>query len=125
MRNRPNIIDSQKASSHPLTPGRFYTANVTSVNARGLVTINIPALGINFGPVLPIGSTPLNKAAVGDVVTCTFVDEFLNEMLVFGSAKFKDDIWASKELFEDLVSEVAALKSQVNSLQSQLNSHSH
>lgn len=132
MRNRPDIISTDKASSHPLRPGRFYNGTVTSVSGQGMVTLRVNDLGITVGPVLPLGTTPLNKSTVGDAVQCTFTDEFFSSVVVFGSSKLKDDIWASKELFEELVDlveslvdRVDTLESQVSSLQSQLNSHSH
>ena len=56
---------------------------------------------------------------------CSFTDEFFNEIIVYGSAKVKLDVYASKVLFEQLQATVTALQAQVASLQSQLNSHSH
>jgi hypothetical protein len=124
-RNRPDIVDNQKASSHPLKAGRIFTANVTAVNGSGQISVSIPAIGSTYGPITPIGTTTLNKYSVGDVVKCSFTDEFFNEIMVYGSAKIKADVYASKVLFEQLQATVSALQTQVANLQSQLNSHSH
>jgi hypothetical protein len=125
MKNRPDIINREKASSHPTRPGRFYSATVSSVTAQGLVNINIPSLGIGVGPVLPLGTTALNKCSPGDTVQCTFTDEFFTNVIVFGPTKIKPDVFASKELFEDLVTRVDDLEAQVNALESAFNGHSH
>jgi uncharacterized protein YceH (UPF0502 family) len=45
--------------------------------------------------------------------------------MVYGSAKIKAAVYASKVLFEQLQATVSALQTQVANLQSQLNSHSH
>lgn len=123
--HRPNIVDGEKASSHPLAPGRIYSATVTAVTPRGQISITIPAIGSDYGPLTPLNVTPLNKYVVGDVVACSFTDEFFNEIMVFGSLKIRPDVWASKVLFQQLQSTVTTLQSQVANLQSQLDSHSH
>lgn len=125
MKNRPNLINPEKASSHPLAPGRFYAGTVSSVTAKGQVTVNIQSLGIGVGPTLPVGTTELNKLSAGDSVYCTFTDEYFTNVIVFGSSKFKEDVFASKELFEDLVGRVDQLEAQVNALESAFNGHSH
>lgn len=125
MTRRPDIIDTQKASSHKLQPGRIFTANVTAVNSSGQISVSIPAISSTFGPITPLGTTTLNKYVVGDVVKCSFTDEFFNEIIVYGSAKVKLDVYASKVLFEQLQATVASLQTQVTNLQNQLNSHSH
>jgi hypothetical protein len=112
---KPNIINTKKASSHPLRPGRFYKAQVTAVDANGRVNILINSLGSSFEKVVPVGTTPLNKMSVGDTVACTFTDEFLNEIVVFGASRIKDDIFPSKLLFEQLVARVTALETRFNS----------
>ena len=114
MTKKPNIINSQKASSHPLSPGRFYRASVTSVDAAGRVNVQIPALGVTYTDAIPLGTTQLNKLAVGDTVSCTFTDEYFNDLIVFGSAGVKDDIFASKILFDELVTRVIALETRYN-----------
>lgn len=89
------------------------------------MTVSIPALGIGVGPVLPVGTTPLNKLAAGDTVHCTFTDEFFNNVIVFGSSKIKEDVFASKELFEALIDRVDQLESQLDALQSAFEGHGH
>lgn len=116
--HRPDIVDGQKASSHPLAPGRIYSATVTAVTPKGQVSITIPAIGSDYGPLTPLNVTPLNKYVIGDVVACAFTDEFFNEIIVFGSLKIKPDVWASKTTVE-------ALSASVTSLQAALSTHTH
>lgn len=125
MRNRPDIVNREKASSHPMRPGRFYSATVTSVTAQGAVNVNIQELGINVGPVIPLGTTALNKCAKGDSVQCTFSDEFASKVVVFGPNNIKADVFASKELFEALIDRVDQLEAQLDALQASFNGHSH
>ncbi|MFM9052286.1 MAG: hypothetical protein ACKOKF_08210 [Bacteroidota bacterium] len=113
---RPNIINTKKASSHPLKPGRFYKAKVTAVDSSGRVNISVNGLGNGtFEKIVPIGTTELNKMQVGDTVMCTFTDEYFNDVVVFGASRIKSDVFASKVLFEQLVTRVAALEARYNS----------
>ena len=123
MTKKPNIINSQKASSHPLSPGRFYRASVTSVDAAGRVNVQIPALGVTYTDAIPLGTTQLNQLAVGDTVSCTFTDEYFNDLIVFGSAGIKNDIFASKVLFEQLLTDFGVLLARVTALETRYNSH--
>jgi hypothetical protein len=125
MKNRPDIINREKASRHTRTPGRFYSATVISVTAQGLVNINISSLAMIIGPILPIGTTALSKCVPGDVVQCTFTDEFFTDVIVFGPSKIKNDVFASKVLFEELVDRVDQLESQIDALEASFNGHSH
>lgn len=112
---RPDIISSNKASSHPLQPGRFYSCTIKSVDSFGKVIIFINDLNVSFGPVLPIGTTTRNKLSVGDLAMCTFTDEFFNNVIVFGTEKLKKDMFAGKDKFNLLVDQ---LQSEINSLRS-------
>lgn len=114
MTKKPNIINSQKASSHPLSPGRFYRASVTFVDPAGRVDVYLPDLSVPYSSIVPLGTTQLNKLTVGDTVSCTFTDEFFNDIVVFGSAGIKNDIFASKVLFEELLARVIALETRYN-----------
>jgi hypothetical protein len=49
----------------------------------------------------------------GDVVTCTFSDEFFTELVVFGSSKIKADVFASKTVVENLLSTITSLQNQI------------
>lgn len=113
---KPNVINTKNASSHPLRPGRFYKAKVTAVDPNGRVNVSVNGLGNggNFEKVVPVGTTELNKMSVGDTVACTFTDEFFNEVLVFGPSRIKDDVFASKILFEALVAKVTQLENRFN-----------
>lgn len=112
----PDIVNREKGSSHPLKPGQFYKGSVEYVDASGQVTVNVKALGATFGPVMPIGTTTLNKLVKNDVVTCTFTDEFFTDVVVFGSSKIKADVFASKTLVQSLVNTITSLQNQIISL---------
>jgi len=97
MTRRPDIINKAKASSHPLKAGRFYTGTVTSVLSTGKINVKIPELGTSYGPLVPLNTTSATHYAVGDNVKCAFADEFFNELLVFGSTRIKDDVFATQD----------------------------
>lgn len=113
----PDIISSGKASSHTTTPGQIYLATVTSVNSKGLVHIFIPELQVPFGPVLPLGSTPLNKCAVGENVMCAFTNEFFNNVVVFGSSRIKADVFADKLVVQAMQTTIASLNQRITALE--------
>jgi hypothetical protein len=94
--SRPDIVDKSKASSHPLRPGRFYTARVKKVHTDGKISVFVQELGLNIGPVTPIGLTDVNTYSVDDYVKCTFSDEFFNELIIFGNVVKKENIFALK-----------------------------
>ena len=112
----PDIVNRQKASSHPLKPGSFYTGIVTAVDASGRVTVKVQNLGASYGPVMPLGTTTLNKLKVNDTVSCTFTDEYFTDLIVFGSNKVKTDVFASKTLVDSLVNTITSLQNQIVSL---------
>ena len=113
MAKRPDIVNSQKASTHRLAPGRFYQASVTSVDSAGRVFIKVGELGTSYGPVTPLGTTTLNRLSTGDSVQCTFTDEFFTEVMVFGSSKNKADVFAYKTLVQTLVNTITSLQNQI------------
>jgi len=114
---RPDIVDRTKSSSHPLRAGRFYTGVIKSVDTRGAVVVHITELGSSYEKVVPIGTTPANHLSVGDVVKCTFADEFFNELIVFGSAQIKDSDYPTIEQYNSLLSTVNDLVSRVETLE--------
>jgi hypothetical protein len=109
-------VNRQKSSSHPLKPGQFYQGVVTAVDASGRVTVSVKTLGASYGPIMPIGATAL-KLGVNDTVLCTFTDEFFNDLIVFGSSRIKLDVFASKSLFEALVTRVNSLEARIEALE--------
>ena len=86
----PDIVNREKASSHPLRSGRFYMGIVKSVDSRGAATIHVSELGSSYDKVVPLNTTNLNRVAIGDVVKCTFSDEFFTELIVLGVANIKE-----------------------------------
>lgn len=116
---KPDIVSREKASSHPIKPGRFYSARVTFVGPSGQVNIHIQDLVADVGPVIPVGTTPLNKLVVGDEVVCTFTDEFINNIIVFGSKKIKQDIFASKQTVQALQAALISLEARVSALEAE------
>lgn len=113
----PDIISSGKASSHTTTPGQIYLATVTSVSSKGMVHIFIPELSVPFGPVLPLGSTPLNKCVVGENVMCAFTNEFFNNVVVFGSSRIKNDVFADKLVVQAMQTTIASLNQRITALE--------
>ena len=113
---QPNIVNREKASSHPLQPGRFYTGSITYVDSSGRVDVKIGDLGTSFSKVLPVGVTSLNKLSVNDSVVCTFTDEFFKELIVLGHTKIKQDVFASKTVVESMLATITSLQNQIVSL---------
>lgn len=112
----PEIVNRQKASSHPLKPGNFYTGIVTAVDSSGRVTVKVQNLGASYGPLMPLGTTTLNKLSVNDTVTCTFTDEYFTDLIVFGSSRAKTDVFASKTLVDSINATITSLQNQIISL---------
>ena len=94
---RPDIVNREKASSHPLKSGRFYMGVVKSVDSRGAATVYVSELGSSYDKVVPLNTTNLNRVAVGDVVKCTFSDEFFTELIVLGVSNIKEVPPATEE----------------------------
>jgi hypothetical protein len=115
----PEIVNRQKGSSHPLKPGSFYNASVTSVSRSGKISIRINSLNVSIDNVTPIGTTPVSKLKRGDSVVCTFTNEFFTDVIVFGPSTVKPDVFAEKKKFEELVTIVNNLSSRVAALESQ------
>lgn len=97
MERRPEIVNKTKSSSHPLKQGRFYTGTVTAVLVGGRINVKIPELGTQYGPLTPLNTTSTSRYIVGDSVKCGFADEFFNEVIVFGSTRIKEDVFAVSE----------------------------
>jgi len=114
---RPDVVSTEKASSHPIQPGKFYSCTVESVDAVGRVIVSIGDLDVTMGPVLPIGTTTRNKLSRHDSAICTFTDEFFKEIVVFGTGNLKKDMFAGKEKFNSLVDQ---LQSQINALRAEV-----
>lgn len=117
--SRPEIINREKASSHPAKPGQLHYGVVESVDKSGRVNVNIRSMNATFGPVSALWTTPLNQMKRGDVVVCAFTDEFFNEIVVFGPSKIKADVFAEKKVVDDLIERVEALEAIVSSLGAQ------
>jgi len=94
--NNPRVINRHNAASFALAEGRFYSATVTAVKPGGLITVRIPSLGLSYGPLMPMNTTETSVYSVGDVVKCTFTDEFFKELIVFGSTKKRPDAYVPK-----------------------------
>lgn len=111
---RPDIISRNKASKHPLKHGRFYTAKVTQVNSAGLITIYIQELQSHFGPLVQLNLTSANAAQIGEFVKCAFADEFFREVIVFGFAQKREEIYA---LQSDITTELNIIKERLDALE--------
>ena len=120
MNNKPNIVSRDKASSHPLRTGAFYRGKVTAVNTSGEVSVFINSLSAAFDKITPVGTTAINKMRKGDVVWCTFTDEFAKDIVVFGPSKITPDVFADKLVVDDLLVRVAALEAQISSIGSSI-----
>jgi hypothetical protein len=119
MTNRPLIVDTKKASTHKLKHGRFYKGRVTFVNPKGQVSVFLPDIKCSYDSVTPQGTTPTQKLKIGDVVDCTFTDEFFTDIVIFGSSNFKPDVFATKVAVESLLDEINSLKARVSALENQ------
>jgi hypothetical protein len=102
---RPNIINREKSSSHPLASGRFYIGRVTSVSDSGQINVTLPDLETRHGPLFPVNALSPSQYSVGDPVICTFTNEFFTELIVLGSMRVEPDATAA------LATRVAALES--------------
>jgi hypothetical protein len=114
---RPLIVDRSKASSHPLSPGRFYSARVTNVYDNGKINIQVPELGTSYGPLFPIGATTPSQYAVNDIVICSFTNEFFTEMIVFGSARVKSSAGDQETRITTLEAQVETLSARIRALE--------
>ena len=84
------IIDRVKSSAHPLAPGRIYSGLIKMVDSRGAVTVYIQELASSYDKVVPLNTNDNSIMAVGDVVKCTFTNEFFTELVVLGLANIKE-----------------------------------
>jgi len=84
------IIDRLKSSSHPLAPGRIYSGLIKMVDSQGVVTVYIQELASSYQKVVPLNTNDNSIMAVGDVVKCTFTNEFFTELVVLGLANIKE-----------------------------------
>jgi hypothetical protein len=57
----------------------------------------VSELGSSYDKVVPLNTTNLNRVAVGDVVKCTFSDEFFTELIVLGVSNIKEVPPATEE----------------------------
>jgi hypothetical protein len=123
---RPSIISKDKASSHPLAPGRFYIGRVASVSASGQINVVIPDLETRHGPMFPVNATSPSQYSVGEPVVCTFTNEFFTELLVIGSMKVKTDSTAALAArvtalevasTDALIARISALEEKVQALE--------
>ncbi len=120
MKRRPSIINTTKPSSHPLTPGRFYTGKIISVLPNGKVSVSIPEIGGKFGPMVPLNLSQNSRYTVGDKIKCTFNNEFFDELIIFGLASVKTNV--TNPEIDDLRQEVESLTNTVESLTTTVNS---
>jgi hypothetical protein len=116
---KPEIVNREKASSHPAKPGQLHYGVVESVDKSGRVNVNVRSMNATFGPISALWTTPLNRMKRGDVVICGFTDDHFNELVVFGPSKIKEDVFAEKKVVDDLILRVQALEAIVSSLGAQ------
>lgn len=115
--NRPVRIDETKAASYPLKPGTFYRCRVTFVAPNGQIKVFVSGLGSEFGPILPIGTTKLNKNKVDDIVLGVFTDEFFKELVILGVVSFKDDVFADKKIVDQMKQTILSLTARIEALE--------
>jgi hypothetical protein len=84
------IIDRVKSSSHPLAPGRIYSGIIKAVDSRGAVTVYVQELASSYERVVPLNTNSNSILTIGDVVKCTFSNEFFTELVVLGLATIKE-----------------------------------
>lgn len=103
---RPDIISRDKASAHPLKPGRFYTGIIKSVDSRGAVSVYVSELGSTFDKITPLNTSPNSHLSIGDCVKCSFADEFFTDLIVFGSTKILSNRYPTMEQHQALLAVV-------------------
>jgi hypothetical protein len=110
---RPNIINREKSSSHPLASGRFYIGRVTSVSDSGQINVTLPDLETRHGPLFPVNALSPSQYSVGDPVVCTFTNEFFTELIVLGSMRVKPETAGTSEL----IARISELEEKVQALE--------
>ena len=119
MPQKPKLVSTTNAASYPLQPGRFYSGVVTKVASSGEVEVKIISLKATVGPTMPVGTTATNKLKVNDSVICTFTDEFFRDVVVFGSSRIKEDVFASVTQLNSLQTQLQSLTARVTALENQ------
>ena len=92
-----NLTRRDKSSSHVREPGRIYQAVVTSVRDDGRVSIKIPMLGLDAGPIMPLDTTPSKRLSINDAVSCMFSDMYNSSLIIIGTSTQKADQYAPFE----------------------------
>jgi hypothetical protein len=92
-----NLTRRDKSSSHVREPGRIYQAVVTAVRDDGRVSIKIPMLGLDAGPIMPLDTTPSKRLSINDAVSCMFSDMYNSSLIIIGTSTQKADQYAPFE----------------------------
>jgi hypothetical protein len=79
------FINRQKASSHTMPPGGIYLGVVKSIFENGTVTVFIPRLGINYGPLRIAGQSSISKVEPEQQVICGFLNSGVTEVIVIST----------------------------------------
>jgi len=80
-------VRRDKAASAPKRPGEMYQGVVTKAYPDGRIVIYVQALGISYGPLMPLGVTQSTKMIIDDTVLCAFSNQAMTSMVVFGNAR--------------------------------------
>lgn len=78
------VVNRNKASSHPTKPGGIYVGVVKSSTPDGRVYVYIPRLANTLGPMRVLNSTVDTIPTVGTQVLCAHIDMSTAEMYVLG-----------------------------------------
>lgn len=85
-----NVVNRDKASSHPSPMGGIYVGIVKTVVADGRVFVSIPKLGNTIGPLRVINSNINNPLVADEQVLCAFTSMSNDEMYVLGYVNSRD-----------------------------------
>lgn len=116
-RNNPDYVNYRNGSAFPTKGGGLYLGRVLAVSPDNRVTVRVPSLSSKFGPLGCVETTAISRPVVGDTVVVAFLENDLENMVVLGRISVSVDVFASKQEFQQLASDVAALDARVDALE--------
>jgi hypothetical protein len=87
---QPQPIRRDNAFSVPKQPGEIYNCVVTTVMTDGRISVHVPDLGSDIGPIMPLNTDLSNKYKADDTVVGTFMTQAMNSFIIIGSTKSKN-----------------------------------
>lgn len=94
-------IDRFGGASNPTAPGGAYVAKVVAVLANGTVKVFVHKMAATLGPCKVVNNSPLRVLSKDDLVLCGFINNELNELVVYGKISPSTDYVAANSLVVD------------------------